>query len=84
MPSILMVRRRVSAVSNHEGPASGHHPSRRRCTAPQDDGLGLVRYGYMRLLPVKNGQKEEPHPFRFFAFTAIAAAAVRFSTPSLA
>ena len=27
--------------------------------------------------------KYAAHPFRFFAFTAIAAAAVRFSTPSL-
>ena len=37
--------------------------------------------------PVKPGddrpQYGEAHPFRFFAFTAIAAAAVRFSTPSL-
>ena len=37
------------------------------------------------LLPVKNGEKEKKprHVSRFFALTAIAAAAVRFSTPSL-
>jgi hypothetical protein len=35
------------------------------------------------LLPVKNGEKEKSHNFLFFALTAIAAAAVRFSTPSL-
>ena len=35
------------------------------------------------LLPVKDGEKEKTHDFLFFVFTAIVAAAVRFSTPSL-
>ena len=33
--------------------------------------------------PATTGKYFAAHPFRFFAFTAIAAAAVRFSTPSL-
>jgi hypothetical protein len=33
----LMVRRRESAVSNHEGPARAIHPSRRAFRAPQDE-----------------------------------------------
>jgi len=33
--------------------------------------------------PAMTGKYLAAHPFRFFAFTAIAAAAVRFSTPSL-
>jgi hypothetical protein len=40
-----MVRRRVSAVSNHEAPGadSGPRPSRRLLAqAPQDEGIKLV------------------------------------------
>ena len=50
--------------------------------APHPD---LLRASFARLDPAKNGEKvkKPSYDLRCFAFTAIAAAAVRFSTPSL-
>ena len=81
-----MVRRRVSAVSNH-GVADGPAPFETRANcALLGVRVWLIDAAHRHLQdPLAFADKRmRIYVFRFFAFTAIAAAAVRFSTPSLA